>query len=233
MTATMSHVTGLLNSLGKRARMPGKPDLSPAVGIVNDLGTLVARGTEPEIRQAQAAVAGVREQLGSSEQAINYPEAMLNGPDSHNFLAGALWAVNELMTAQLDAMPSSLTPGVTRKNYVRDRVLFALRSGAAMSPTSIRDATGDASIRLDEVSRALGDMLAARLVDVAPLVPGGDRRVKHFHMTSEGRTALAERAPQVVRERESGTRRPAKSQQSARASDRRVAAGSQKRARQS
>jgi hypothetical protein len=190
MVASISHVTTLLNSLGKRARTPGKPDLSPAIGIVNDLGTLIAQGTEPEIRHAQAAVAAVREQL-NAENAVNFPEATLTGPDSHNFLAGALWAVNELMTAHLAAMPSASTPRTTRKDRVKDMTFFALRSGAAMSPTSIREAIGDESVRPDEISRALGEMLSAQFVELVPSEPGNDRRSKRFALTSEGRDAWA------------------------------------------
>lgn len=189
MTATIPHVTALLDGLGKRARTSdGKPDLSPAIGIVNDLGRLVARGTEPEIRQAQAAVAALREQL-NTENALNFPAAILTGPDSHNFLAGALWAVNELITAQLESLPSAVSPRMTRRDYVKDKTLFALRSGAALSPKFIREAIGDASVRADEVSRALGEMLAARLVEVVSPAPGSDRRLKCFALTSEGREA--------------------------------------------
>jgi hypothetical protein len=98
------------------------------------------------------------------------------------------------MTSRLNAMPSATQARVTRRSQIKDRALFALQSGSAMSPTAILEATHDPAARIDEVSRALGEMLADGLVAVIPPNPGSDRRMKSFALTSQGRSVLAQRS---------------------------------------
>jgi hypothetical protein len=196
-TTSTKHLTKLLNSLSTRARRPGdKPDLSPAIPLVNDLGRLIVKGKASDIRSAQAAVAGVREQLEYGEVA-NTPYKALTGLNSHAYLAGAMWVVNEVMNVRLDTMSLPAPKGrVTRKSRIKNLVLSGMTSGGAVTPSSLLEAVsddGDVTPRLDEVSRALGELLTDELVKPVDPEPGTDRRTKYFTLTDEGRTVAQER----------------------------------------
>jgi hypothetical protein len=193
MTSAIDHLTALLDDLANRAADPEQRDLSPAVGIVNDIGRLIVGGRESDVRQAQAAASAVRERLGGEDLDLTAGEA-LTGGNSRSFLGGALWAASEIMTTRLEAVPPIIDGGrATRKDEVKDLVIAAMASDRALSPTVIMDsiAVGDSDIRLDEVSRALSELLVARLVDAVTPDSGTDRRMKHFTLTPQGR-ALAE-----------------------------------------
>jgi len=187
-------LTSLLDDLAKRACERDTQDFSSAVGLVGDLGRLVVRGGESDIRQAQAASSAVREQLRDEEGALGSPARALTGRQSRAFLAGALWAVSEVMTTRLEAMPSTLSAGrATRAGRVRTMVLEVLASSdKPQSPTEILKSTveQDEATRFDEVSRALTEMLAAGLVDSLP--SHTDRRMKYLALTHQGRLVAAE-----------------------------------------
>jgi hypothetical protein len=196
MTSAIDHLTALLNDLAERTADREMRDFTQAVGIVNDLGRLVVRGREADIRQAQAAASAVREQLSEVDGAILSPGDELTSGNSRSFLGGALWAASEIMTTRLEAVPLVADGGrATRKDQVKDSVLAALVSHEAQSPTAIMQsiAERDSDIRLDEVSRALSELLVLRLVDVATPEPCTDRRMKHFALTSQGRALADER----------------------------------------
>lgn len=185
-------LASLLSGLAVRARetADNKPDLTPAIGLVIDLGRLTACGPGADIRLAQAAVAGVREQLVVGEHAINTPEKALLGVDGQSYLAGALWAVNELMTARLEIMTATTTSGrQTRRSQIRKLVAGSLLVEPVLAPTAILSTinSSDIDARLDEVSRAIGELLDEGLVESAQPEPGSDRRMKYFALTAEGR----------------------------------------------
>jgi hypothetical protein len=188
--STMSLIS-LLDALGVRARTDDDAALTPAVGLVNDLGILLARGTESDIRAVQAAVASVREQLEVSGHAVNTPMRALSSKDSHSFLAGALWAINESMTARLQATAAaSSAPGrQTRRAVLRKAVLASLLMEQVQSPTEIlahiNPQVGPA--RLDEISRVLSELFAEDVVSQAMPEAGSDRRMKYISLTEEGR----------------------------------------------
>ncbi|OBH90187.1 hypothetical protein [Mycobacterium sp. E2733] len=190
MAAAATQLTALLDDLAKRASVRDVRDFSVVVGLVSDLGRLVTRGSESDIRQAQAAVSAVREQLRDDERALGSPTQTLAGPESRPFLAGALWAISEMMTTRLDAMPFPTTRGrVTRRVRIREMVLEALASGdEPQSPTAILESIvkHDGATRFDEVSRALTEMLAAGLVHSLP--SDTDRRMKYLELTPQGRS---------------------------------------------
>jgi hypothetical protein len=195
MTTATTQLTALLNNLAARAHTRDTRDFRQAIGLVSDLGRVVVLGSEPDIRQAQAALSAVREQLRDNE-GLASPAQALEGWQSRSFLAGALWAASEMMTTRLAAMPSFPTQGrKTRKGRVKEMVLAALESGKAQSPTAILDSIleRDSETRLDEVSRALSEMLAVGLVDVAESSPGTDRRMKYLMLTSQGYSVARER----------------------------------------
>jgi hypothetical protein len=190
------HLTSLLNNLAEDAGDRESRDFSVAVGLVNDLGRLIVGGPESDLRQAQAATSAVREQLSDEENMRRTPAEALVGWNSRSFLSGALWAVTEIMTTRLDAVPPVAGGGrATRKDRVKDLVLAAMASDEAQSPTTVLDSIvlRDSQTRPDEVSRALTEMLVAGLVDVVAPPSSTDRRMKYFALTPRGRAVAAER----------------------------------------
>lgn len=196
-------LTSLLNALAVRAREQAedKLDLTPAIGIVNDLGRFITLGAEADVRCLQAAVAGVREQLDVGEHAVNTPEKVLLGKDSHGYLAGALWAINEIMTIRLQTMaaePDASAPGrQTRRNWMRRAVLVSFLAQPVQTPTAIGDELSkryDNGVRLDEISRVLGELLKEGLLEHAAPAAGSDRRMRYFALTESGRGAATAEA---------------------------------------
>lgn len=185
MTGSTSHLALLLDALGARAREQGK-GLSDAVGVVGDLSRVLARGGESEVRDLQAAVAALRERLEVGE-VDDQPVRALDGHNGHAYLAGAMWAINELMTAQLDAREAAraAVPGSTRKAQVDRVVLEVLGDRAARSPKDVAESAAgrEAGLRADEISRALSNLLAADLVEVVDATAeNADRRRKYFRL---------------------------------------------------
>ncbi|MEV4999864.1 hypothetical protein [Nocardioides sp. LML1-1-1.1] len=185
MTGMTSHLALLLDTLGSRAREQGK-GLSDAVGVVGDLGRVLARGSEAEVRDVQAAVAALRERLEVGE-VDNQPVKALDGHNGHAYLAGALWAINELMSAQLDVVDAARTaePTGTRRSQVERVVLAALDGTVPRSPKDIAESPEGAAagLRNDEISRALSGLLAAGRAEVVdPASPDTDRRRKYFRL---------------------------------------------------
>jgi hypothetical protein len=195
MTTATTHLTALLNNLAERAHTRVTRDFRQAIGLVSDLGRVVVLGSEADIRQTQAALSAVREQLRDKDEMAS-PAQALEGLQSRSFLAGALWAASEMMTTRLAAMPSVPTQGrATRKGRVKEMVLAALISEEPQSPTAILDSIleRDSEARLDEVSRALTEMLAVGLVDLAESPSGTDRRMKYLALTPQGHSVARER----------------------------------------
>jgi hypothetical protein len=199
MSTATTQLTALLNNLAERAHTSNTQDFSQAIGLVSDLGRVAVLGNESDIRQAQAALSAAREQLSDNDEMAS-PAQALEGRESRHFLAGALWAASEMLTTRLAAMPSPSTHGrETRKGRVKEMVLDALSSGEAQSPTAILDSIHerDPDARFDEVSRALTEMLAVGLVDLAESRPGTDRRMKYLALTPEGHSVASLRLHQV------------------------------------
>lgn len=194
MTTATTQLTALLNDLAERAHS-GDKDFRQAIGIVGDLGRAAVLGSEPEIRQAQAALSAAREQL-RADDGMASPAQALQGGQSRSFLAGALWAASEMMTTRLAAMPSPSTQGrETRKGRVKEMVLAALDTEEARSPTAILDSIRerDPETRFDELSRAVTEMLAVGLVELAEAPLGTDRRMKYLVLTQQGYSVAQQR----------------------------------------
>jgi hypothetical protein len=184
---TTASVAALLHTLAERARHDdGRKKLRSAVGVVGDLGRVVARDNESDIRVLQSAVASLREQLETGD-IDTHPATALDGPNSHSFLAGAMWAVNELMTSRLAVIASQKQAPVatTRRGEVEEVVLACLRSSTAVSPGDILESVSgrERELRGDEVSKALSALLAAgRVEQAASNLAGADRRRKYFRL---------------------------------------------------
>lgn len=197
-SAVAASLVSLLDDLAERARdQINEPDLRPAIGLVYDLGRLIAAGPEDDIRLAQAAVAGAREQLEVDGHVINTPEKALLGKERQAYLAGALWAINELMTVRLQQLGTARTPGATtRRGQIRALVLEGLITEGAVTPTELqaRITNSGIDVRLDEISRTLGDLFSDGIVAPTQPGPGSDRRRKYFALTDAGRRKVAEGA---------------------------------------
>lgn len=180
MSAT-SYYLDLLTALGEQVRSDPK-DLGAAVSVVGDVGRLLVRGNEEEIRSVQAAVAAIRERLDGHD-AMPSPVKELTSPQAHVFLAGALWALNEVGNIRLASgvEAPSAPAGVSRRSAVRDAVRDLL-SETPTSPSELRDAAARQrfEVRPDELSRALGALCEAGLAREAPGPAGADRRRKYY-----------------------------------------------------
>lgn len=186
LTASTDQLICLLDDLSSIARSKEDGEASSlvgAVGVIDELGELVIRGSASDIREAQAAVDALREQL-ELDGVFKSPVTALEGKTRQAYLAGALWAVNELMKARLTAERTheEAAGRTTRRATVRDLVLSSLDERIPMSPTALLAelATRDPSLRKDEISRALGDLLLESLAETVESGPGTDRRNKYF-----------------------------------------------------
>jgi hypothetical protein len=188
-----------LNALILRARDDsGETDLVPAIGLVNDLGRLSLQGSLADVRKVQAAVASLREQL-DGESVEKNPAKELGGKDRHVYLAGAMWAVNEVMTSRLQlAEATKSTARRSRKSELIEALLATLTDSKAHTPTEMREADTmrHLKVRPDEVSRALTDLVDEGLVYLVPSPSdaGRDRRRKFFALSPAGSARQAHRA---------------------------------------
>jgi hypothetical protein len=185
----------LLTSLGERARSAKKPDLTPALGLVNDVSRLIIRGGEADVRTTQSAVAALRERL-DGEAVKESPAKSLESVNSHTYLAGAMWALNEVMSARLATIEAQDVDShpVSRKNQVSRMVCMALLEGQPVSATSLLDLVCDdgTPVRRDELSRAIGALVDKGWAEVAPAPSGVDGRKKFFVLTAVGQSAIEE-----------------------------------------
>lgn len=187
LVSALAHLTALLHALAVRAG-GGKPDLTPAVGVIGGLGELVLVAPADKVRQLQATVATVRDQLryGSTQTPA---EALSSGQDSHVFLAGALWAVDEFMEARLDVLGRQSEGAVgTARGAARAIVLDALGVHGTVTPGDVLAFAEERKLdlRADQVSRALGDLLAEGVVEPSEAPQGADRRRRFFRLATTG-----------------------------------------------
>jgi hypothetical protein len=191
VTFSTNQLAGLLNSLGERARSAHKPDLRAALGLVSDIGRVTITGDERDIRAAQSAVGALRERLGGGEHVKSTPAKYLQSVDSKAYLAGAMWALSEVLDQRLATIDSQRVHSqyTTRKDQVSKLVSEALIKHEALSPSQLLSSTLDdgTSVRRDELSRVLGSFLDNGWVHV---VSGAQGRTKFFALTPSGKDAM-------------------------------------------
>lgn len=200
-----------LEALVRRARRrdgdSDPNDFAPAVGVVSDLSRLLIQASLADVRLAQAGVSAVREQLISDEVDTS-PIKELSGKNRHIYLAGAMWALTEVMAARLtiaeSAGATSTSVRVTRRAKLAQYLLAAFNGSAAHSPSELSQYSPirDLDVRPDEISRALAAMVEQGLVYAVPGPDGADvdRRRKYFALSPAGvdhreRTLYAEGPP--------------------------------------
>jgi hypothetical protein len=191
VTFPIDQLAGLLNSLGERARSAHKPDLRAALGLVSDIGRVTITGDERDIRATQSAVGALRERLGGGEHVNTTPAKYLQSVDSKAYLAGAMWALSEVLDQRLVTIDSQRAHSqyITRKDQVAKLVSEALLEHEALSPSQLLSTTlGDGtSVRRDELSRVLGTFVDNGWVHV---VSGAQGRKKFFSLTPSGKDAI-------------------------------------------
>lgn len=194
---TDTHLNSLLHALGKRAHEP-KPNLAPAVGVIGDIARLLQCGSIDDLRHTHAAVAALREQLEYGEEVVKRPSKALVGENSHTFLAGAMWAISEAMTARIEhASDLEATMNTsTRRAALRQLIITALlRDGALSASRCVTSPEGKAlNARPDELSRILSDLLGQGLVQAVPTPADADRRTRFFALTPQGRMTFEKAA---------------------------------------
>lgn len=181
----------LLTSLGERALSAEKPDLGPAIGLVSDIGRIAISGDEHDVRTTQSAVGALRNRVSGSEHAKSTPMNYLESVDSHAFLAGAMWALSEVLDQRIDSIDTQRTASRsdTRKAQVAQLVSNALARSEVVSASDLLSSTldGGSGIRRDELSRAFGTLLEKGWVHI---MSGDQGRKKFFALTPAGRGAV-------------------------------------------
>lgn len=181
----------LLASLGERALSSEKPDLGPAIGLVSDIGRIAINGDEHDVRTTQSAVGALRDRLRGSEHVKRTPTKYLESTDSHVFLAGAMWALSEVLDRRIDSIDAQRTASRsdTRKERVAQLVSNALARSDVVSPSDLLSSTlGDGSgVRRDELSRAFSALVEKGWVHITS---GNQGRKKFFALTPAGQDAV-------------------------------------------
>jgi len=184
-------LAGLLSSLSERALSARKPDLRAALGLVGDIGRIAIRGDERDVRTTQSAVGTLRERLRGSEHAKSAPADYLKSADSQAFLAGATWALSEVLDRRLESISAqrAVSRHNTRKELVSQLISNALKETEAVSPSDLLSSTlvDGTNVRRDELSRAFSSFIGNGWVHV---VSGDQGRKKFFALTPAGRDAM-------------------------------------------
>ena len=190
-TFPIDQLAGLLNSLGERARSAPNPDLRAAVGLVSDIGRVAISGGEGDIRATQSAVGALMQRIGEGEQVERTPSKNLQSADSQTYLAGAMWALSEVLDRRLELIDAQRADSSqnTRREQVSKLVSDALIRGESVSPSELLSSTLDdgTNVRRDELSRAFGAFIDKGWVHV---VSGDQGRKKFFALTPAGRDIL-------------------------------------------
>jgi hypothetical protein len=184
-------LAGLLSSLGERAQSAHKPDLRAALGLVNDIGRITISGDEHDVRATQSAVGALRERLRGGEHVKSTPAKYLQSVDSQVFLAGAMWALSDVLDRRLESIGAqrTLSRDNTRKEQVSRLVSDALLRVESVSPSDLlSSALEDGThVRRDELSRAFSAFIDKGWVHV---ISGDQGRKKFFALTPAGQDAM-------------------------------------------
>ena len=132
-------LAGLLRSLGERAQSAHKPDLRAALGLVSDIGRITISGDEHDVRATQSAVGALRERLRGGEHVKSTPAKYLQSVDSQVFLAGAMWALSDVLDRRLESIGAqrALSRDNTRKEQASRLVSDALLRVESVSPSDL------------------------------------------------------------------------------------------------
>lgn len=179
----------LLHCLGQRVQ-ERKGDLTPAASLLGDVGRVIASDEEAEIRAVQAALASVREKLEhGSDDVQRVPAKTLAGEQSHTFLAGALWAASEVASAHVAHRRSQRRKhaALSGRGALREHIVELLRTRDTATPSDMacHANSNGTPAKLDQVSKALADLLHAGRVRAVEPPPGTDRRYRHFTLAPQ------------------------------------------------
>jgi DNA-binding transcriptional ArsR family regulator len=187
----IGQLADLLTSLGERALSAQKPDLRAALGLVSDIGRITISGDERDVRATQSAVGALRQRLRGGEHVKSTPATYLHSVDSPVFLAGAMWALSDVLDRRLEAIGEQRAHGRhnTRKEQVEHLISDALIRDEAVSPSDLLSSTLEdgTTVRRDELSRAFSALNDKGLVHV---VSGDQGRKKFFALTPAGKDAM-------------------------------------------
>jgi len=188
---SIGQLAGLLSSLGERAQSAHKPDLRAALGLVSDIGRITVSGDERDVRATQSAVGALRERLRGGEHVKSTPANYLQSVDSHVFLAGAMWALSDVLDRRLESIGEQRARSRhdTRKEQVSRLVSDALLRCESVSPSDLLSSTLDdgTHVRRDEFSRAFSTFIDKGWVH---LISGDQGRKKFYALTPAGMDAM-------------------------------------------
>lgn len=188
---SIDQLAGLLTSLGERAQSAHKPDLRAALGLVSDIGRITISGDERDVRATQSAVGALRERLSGGEHVKSTPAKYLQSVDSQAFLAGAMWALSDVLDQRLESIGTqrSLRRDNTRKEQVARLISSAMLRTECVSPSDLLSSTLEdgTTVRRDELSRAFSSFTDRGWVH---RISGDQGRKKFFALTPAGQDAM-------------------------------------------
>jgi hypothetical protein len=165
-----------------------KPDLRAATGVINDIGRVLAGGPTSDVRVLQAEVASLREELERCKDVSELkPSEILHGQHGRIFLAGAMWGADEMMSAyasQTNRIVEARSDSTVR-GAIADAAVQLLRDGPT-TPTAIRRVVEQRGVvaRPDQISKALGELIARGKVTSADAPEGSDRRSRYYKLVN-------------------------------------------------
>lgn len=174
----------VLRSLAQRVTS-GNGELTAATGVMGDVGRALATVDEKSLLQLQAAMASLRERLElASGNVESRPYDALLSDKGHTFLAGALWAANDITSAMLaeqHRQKAELSRGSARAG-LRSLALDLLGSQATVTPSEIAAHAEQRGLspRADQISRALRDLLDSGEIVPAATPKDKDGRGRYF-----------------------------------------------------
>jgi len=176
-----------LHALASRVSGDSKPDLGAATGVINDVGRALAAAPVQDLRIMQAAIASLRERLQCGDSVVQCPAVALNSPEAGSYLAGALWAADDILSSCLAARARAAEriSFMGRQQTLRELILTMLRNCKQITPADVVSSAKSQGlqVRPDQVSKALSELLSRGFISVAPSPTDADRRTHYFELT--------------------------------------------------
>jgi len=171
------------------------PDPKATVGVITDLGRALVDPPDGSLGELEAALAAARVRFTDRSGLDSAPLEVLNSNKSDVFVAGALWACGDLVSAysrQLHAQRERRAQRSKRES-VRRVTMELLERQQDVSPSEIRLELSKGvkqDIPKDTVSKALSDLLKGHQIEPAPHRPRASRRESFFRATQRSEQPL-------------------------------------------
>lgn len=200
----MERLDETLDTLTWLASTP-QPEFTCAVSVVNDIGRALHSPDLGRLGQVQSGLAAVRERLESDLGGDTAPITLLRGDKSSAYLAGAMWACSDILSAFTRHLESERERRAQRlgRDSARKAAVELLGRQANVSPGEVRHELHlrGVDVSTDTVSKALADLLQDSIIESDEPRPGASRRQRFYRLVAappsdrtieEARRALAD-----------------------------------------